>query len=164
MKDLLDKLSSYNLFTNLFPGILFCVISSKITNYNLVEDNLILGVFIYYFFGIIISRIGSLLVEPILKKLKVIVYASYKDFISASKTDSKLELLVEVNNTYRTIISTFLCLFIIYLYSLVENRFPMLISARFVVTGITLIFIFIFSYRKQTKYIKDRVENTIKGE
>ena len=67
MKELLDKLSSYNIFNYLLPGILFSVLASKTTELNLIQIDIILGVFVYYFIGLIISRIGSLIIEPILK-------------------------------------------------------------------------------------------------
>lgn len=68
MKDLLDKISSYNLFNYLFPGILFAVISKEFTSYSLLQDNLIVGAFIYYFIGLVVSRFGSLVIEPASKK------------------------------------------------------------------------------------------------
>ena len=58
MKELLDKLSSYNIFNYLFPGILFCVISKTLIGYNLIMDDIVLGVFLYYFIGLTISRMG----------------------------------------------------------------------------------------------------------
>ena len=67
MKELLDKLSSYNLFNYLFPGILFVTIAKETTSLDLLQENIITGVFLYYFIGLVISRVGSLLIEPLLK-------------------------------------------------------------------------------------------------
>jgi hypothetical protein len=67
MKDLLDKLSSYNLFNYLLPGVLFACLSEPIVGYNLIQTDIVVGVFFYYFLGMTISRIGSLAVEPIAK-------------------------------------------------------------------------------------------------
>src|SRR4030042_1443125 len=105
MKEILDKLSSYNLFNYLLPGIIFVILAGKITHYSFVQEDIILGAFLYYFIGLVISRFGSLVIEPLLKCLSFVQFADYKDFVSTSKKDDKLELLLEVNNTYRTLCS-----------------------------------------------------------
>lgn len=110
MKELLDKLSSYNIFNYLLPGILFSVIASNTTELDLIQKDLFVGVFVYYFVGLVISRFGSLLVEPLLKKTNFLKFADYKEFIRASEKDKKIEVLSEANNMYRTFISTFLLL------------------------------------------------------
>ena len=92
MKDLLDKISSYNLFNYLLPGILFVCISKYLTDYNFIQDNDFIGAFLYYFIGMVISRFGSLFVEPILKRISFLKFADYKSFVSASKKDDKIEL------------------------------------------------------------------------
>ena len=67
MKDLLDKLSSYNLFNYLFPGVLFAAFGDRLTSYSLLIDDIMIGFFIYYFIGLVISRLGSLFLEPLLR-------------------------------------------------------------------------------------------------
>jgi len=52
MKEILDKISSYNFFNYLLPGILFVVITEEFTSYSFIQENLVLGVFIYYFIGL----------------------------------------------------------------------------------------------------------------
>src|SRR4051812_27803201 len=110
IKDILEKISSYNIFNYLIPGTLFVFISKNLGTYNLVQDNVVVGIILYYFIGMIISRIGSIFIEPFLKKVNFVKFADYKDFVAASKVDSKIELLSEVNNTYRTISSMLLLL------------------------------------------------------
>lgn len=51
MKELLDKISSYNLFNYLLPGILFVCIAKHFTDYNFIQDNDFIGAFLYYFIG-----------------------------------------------------------------------------------------------------------------
>ena len=98
MKDILDKLTSYNIFNYLFPGVLFVIIAKATTDYNFVQEDNLLGAFLYYFIGMTISRFGSVIIEPLFKKIKLVKYRDYKEFIDASKKDSKIELLLEVNN------------------------------------------------------------------
>jgi len=164
MKELIDKLSSYNLFNFLFPGIIFCIVSKKVVGYNLVLDDILIGLFLYYFVGLVLSRIGSLFVEPILKKVKFAVFSNYSDFLNASTKDTKIELLSETNNMYRTIISLILMLAILRGYYILEKCYPFFIHLRWPILVIFLLVLFLLSYRKQTKYIADRVHHIIEKE
>jgi len=158
MKELLDKISSYNIFNYLLPGIIFAVIASRITHYPFVQKDIVVGAFVYYFIGLVISRFGSLLIEPLLKWFHFVKFADYKEFVAASKKDEKLELLSEVNNTYRTLSSLFLLILLLKGYEKVEARFciPSQWSAGILI--VLLVIMFLFAYRKQTSYIQNRIE------
>jgi hypothetical protein len=123
MKELLDKITSYNLFNYLLPGIVFVFLAKEFTDYDLVQDKEIIGAFLYYFIGMVISRIGSLIFEPFLKWIKVIKLADYKDFIIASKADAKIELLSEANNTYRTLASMSFLLITTKCYNILQTSY-----------------------------------------
>ena len=67
----------------------------------------------------VISRIGSIVVERLLKLLQVknkatkekepyLKFTPYKDYIEAEQNDSLVKILNETNNTYRTIIAVFI--------------------------------------------------------
>ncbi|MHC1757302.1 MAG: hypothetical protein AB9861_18045 [Methanosarcina sp.] len=157
MKDLIEKLSSYNLFNYLFPGVIFAVISEKMTSYSFLQDDIIVGVFVYYFIGLVVSRFGSLFLEPVLKKIEFLKFADYSDFISASREDQKIELLSEVNNMYRTISSLFALLIILKIYEWIENFYPILKDYDTVLLTLLLLTVFLLSYRKQTSYVTKRV-------
>lgn len=158
MKDLLSKLSSYNIFNYLFPGIVFVILAENLSRHSFVHQDIFIGVFLYYFIGFVISRLGSLVVEPILRKISFLHFADYHDYVNAAKKDEKLKLLSEVNNTYRTLCALFVSIFVLRLYELIEGRFPILTEWSPVLLGVFLLFIFLFSYRKQTTYITKRIE------
>ena len=158
MKELLDKLSSYNIFNNLLPGIIFVVFAEVFLQRSFIQDNLFVGVILYYFIGLVISRIGSLIFEPLLKKISFLKFADYKDFVTASMTDSKLEVLSEVNNMYRTFVALFATLLISRIYEAVESVWPALKKASPFVAVVAITTLFLVSYRKQTSYITKRVE------
>lgn len=159
MKDILQKLSSYNIFNYLLPGIVFVALLRLLTSYNLVVNEIIVGAFLYYFIGLIISRIGSLIIEPILKKNSLVKFSDYRKFISASKKDEKIELFSEVNNMYRTFLSMLLILLLIVVY----EKFSYLVNisqfVKILIGLIGLIILFLFSYKKQTGYINKRIES-----
>ena len=158
MKDILSKLSSYNLFNYLFPGILFVIVAGKVTQYSLIQQDVIIGVFLYYFIGLVVSRFGSLVIEPLLRGVSFLHFADYRDFVAASKKDEKLELLSEVNNTYRTLCSLFTLLLLLKLYEVIETNLPFLAEWNTLVLLVLVLIMFLFSYRKQTGYITKRIK------
>ncbi len=160
MKEIIDKLSSYNIFNYLFPGVVFSVLVTKFTNFNLVFDNLFVAAFLFYFIGLTISRIGSVIIEPLLKWLKFVKFAEYQDFVSTSKTDNKLEILSEVNNMYRTIISMCSILFLIIGFEKISRDWDFVNDFQDSIVLTIMLILFLLSYRKQTKYIYKRINKS----
>ena len=162
VKEILNKLSSYNLFNYLLPGIIFVVLANRFTRYSFIQHDIVIGLFLYYFIGLSISRLGSLAIEPILKRISFLQFADYDDFVTASKNDDKIELLSEVNNTYRTICSLFCMLLLLKLYEKIEGRFPVLNEWDGFVVIVLLLLIFLLSYRKQTIYLIKRITLSVR--
>jgi len=158
MNKLLERLSSYNLFNYLLPGAVFAVLVDEITNYSFLQDDLIAAFFVYYLAGLVISRIGSLIIEPLLKRSKFIEFAPYNDFVESAKKDPKLEVLSEANNTYRTLIALFVTVGIIKLFEIIVEILLLPVWVQTTVLSLSMMILFLYSYRKQTKYIKQRVE------
>jgi hypothetical protein len=163
MKEIIDKLSTYNLFNYLLPGILFVTIAKYFTDYDMILENNLIGAFLYYFIGMVISRFGSLVIEPILKKIKFVKFANYSDFISASKEDSKIELFSEINNTYRTITAMFFLLLLLKMYNYFDSQYHFAKGISFGIVIILILLMFLFSYRKQTSYITKRITTAKKS-
>lgn len=160
MEKLLEKLSSYNLFNYLLPGIIFVILLNAITfnTCNLIMDNIFYGAFLYYFIGLIISRFGSLVIEKLIQKIPRFKYASYNRYLKASEIDSTLLTFNEVNNMYRTFTSLFFILLLIKIFELFELNCDWILQNRMVIIIIILFFLFLFSYAKQISYIKKRIE------
>ena len=158
MNELLSKISSYNIFNYLLPGIIFAVLADDMIRYPIVQQDIFVGAFLYYFLGLVVSRFGSLIIEPLLKRLSFVHFADYKDFVAASKKDSQLELLSEVNNTYRTLCSLFSLLLLLKVYTNIEETFPVVKEWDAAVLALLLLIMFLFSYRKQTSYITRRIK------
>lgn len=160
MQDVLDKLSSYNLFNYLVPGTIFAVFAEYITQLKFIYDELVVAAFIFYFIGLIVSRIGSLVVQPILQKIGIIQFADYGDYIEASKKDPQIEVLSESNNSYRTYCSLFLCLLLLKLCELLADQWHFFKDATPYFTVIGLLLLFIFSYKKQTDFVVKRIKKS----
>lgn len=158
MKDILDKISSYNLFNYLLPGVVFAYSVNNLTPYQILSGDVIVDVFIAYFIGLIVSRFGSLVVEPLLKKITFLEYVDYQSYVSASKKDPKLELLSEVNNSYRTLSSMFILIALIKIWVILEAKISFLSYVGPYFLLILILVMFLFSYKKQTEYVVKRVK------
>lgn len=159
MKYLINKISSYDLFVNLLPGVIFAVISEKVTTYSFLQKDIVIGFFVYYLIGLVISRFGSLVIEPAFKKIKFLKFADYKDYISACKKDEKIDLLSEKNNSFRSISSMLALLLILKVYEWIADFYPVLNEYGIVILVFVLFIVFLFAYRKQTEYVVKRVDN-----
>lgn len=157
MEELLTKISSCNIFNNLVPGAVFVSLLNFTGTYTFDFKSIVIELATYYFIGMIISRVGSIVVEPILKKMHIIKFSSYIDYVSASSIDDKIDVLSESNNLYRTIVAA-LGLFII-LFAIIELKEEFEIPANWITLPIVIIvfFMFVISYRKQSGYISNRI-------
>jgi hypothetical protein len=79
VSDFIEKISSYNLFNNLLPGVVFCLLADKFFSFSLIQSDIVVGLFFYYFVGLVISRVGSIIVEPLLKNIKIIEFTKYSE-------------------------------------------------------------------------------------
>src|SRR5437667_11552018 len=98
MNELLAKISSYNLFNYLLPGIVFTALAGDTLGNPIAQRDLLTAAFLYYFIGLAISRFGSVVIEPILKRIAFVHFSEYKDFLAASEKDGHLAVLSEANN------------------------------------------------------------------
>lgn len=157
MEELLSKLSSYSLINNLLPGVLFCVLGEKITGLELIQADTITALFVYYFIGMVINRIGSIMIEPILKVVGWISFIEQHRYVTASQQDSLLPELSETNNLLRSLIAMVVCLLVLMLFFRIVFVWPIVLEYWAVVSMLLLLGLFLFSYRKQTAYIVKRV-------
>jgi len=104
-----------------------------------------------------VSRVGSLAIEPLLRKTRFVHFSEYRDYVEACRSDQKIELLSEVNNMYRTLASTVLLLVLTKGYEQAAGCYPVLDRWSPGVVVSLIFLLLLFSYRKQTNYITRRV-------
>lgn len=157
----MEKISNYDFFNNLFPGVLFGIIIEHYFSINISLNNIGIVLAIYYFIGLIISRIGSLILDPTLEKKKFIKKSNYDDYISACRVDDKIESLAETANMYRSLfVTAMLTLILIFVY-IISDSFLIMDAVVIIVFAFTGV-LFIFSYKKQIGYINKRVDRSTK--
>lgn len=166
MEVFIKILGAYEILTNLIPGVIFYKFSPYSIQNLLQDNNVIILLFTCYFIGLIINRISSIFLEPLLKKLGVVQYAPYEKFLNAEKKDPdhKIDLLVRVNNLYRVMLAMVIVLLFVkafYAIGPVQFSCPVLTFICQNWLFVFLLILFLFSYRKQTSYIKRRIENLV---
>ena len=158
MDKIIEKISSYNIINNILPGVTFIFLLKEFFKISFTSYGVIPDFIIYYFVGSVLSRLGSLIVEPILLKIKIIQYAPYSQFIEASKQDDKINTLMETTNFYRTMVAVFLLLILIGLLKLFKSYIPVFfITHKILFVLLALVLLYIFSFRKQIEYVKKRI-------
>ena len=161
MDKLLEELGAYELLNNLLPGAIICILLQWQTGFHLPETNVVGDLCIFYFMGLVVDRLGSLLVEPIYKKLNIISKGAYEDFIQASQADPKIDTLSTKSNMYRTFSTVFIVsiTYIIIEFFISQTNVRCLILKLFIST--ILLVLFSYSYRKQSRYIQKRIDRQI---
>jgi len=163
MENLLDRLSPYNLLNNLLPGVLFLILIDALDIVDVDESNLYLMLFGGYFAGMVICRIGSVIIEPWFKWWKIVRYAKYEDFLKAEAKDTKITTLLSESNIFRSFVAMFLVLLVCYIGCLSPLAKAWLRTPyAIILILILLLILFTVSYRKQSSYIRKRVEKTVK--
>ncbi len=157
MSDILAKISSYNLFNNLVPGAIISALLSILGIYHIESLSIVADLVVYYFLGMIVSRVGSIIVDPILRFVRLLPKRNYPAFIDASAKDEKIQVLLETSNMYRTIFA--LLVVVLAAYNL--QSFGTALSAGTAVNvGLfALVALFLVSYLKQNFFITKRVEH-----
>ncbi|WP_300381361.1 hypothetical protein [Henriciella sp.] len=165
MNEFLKQISSYNLFNYLFPGAIFCLLADNFFHHKLILEDLFAAFFFYYFIGLVISRVGSVLLEPVLRGLGFVPTNDYSAFVQTNTADEKLDVLSEANNVYRTMIALPICLAIYQGGYVLATSLSMPLSIRGAFFLVALLLLFLASYRKQNAYISKRIEahNCVSG-
>ena len=154
----LEKISSYNIFNNLLPGVTYIFLTAPRVGSLIPKDDILLEFFTLYFVGAAISRIGSLAIEPLFKWLKFVRFLEYSRYVVACRADAKIDTLSETNNMYRSVLTS--VALAVATRTLANYESSVAWSRERVITVLLLVLalIFAFAYRKQTNYITKRVD------
>lgn len=158
MKTVFDKISQYAIVTNILPGSVLCGVLKFCVGYDMIiVDKILWSLVIFYFVGMVNNRISSLVVKPILSKIGFISEEKYEDYIEAEAKDSKIELLSQENDVYRSYISVFLLAIVAKIFKIFDDYFTIDAEVEIWIGLFVLLFLFVFSFREQTAYVKKRI-------
>lgn len=158
MSNYIEKLGTYQIITNLLPGVFFGISLKLLLGITITTENIGEEIIVYYFIGFVINRISSLIVQPILKKCKLIYEVPYLDYFKAVKIDSKIDVLSETNNYFRALLTSSLLLIVISVARISIWKINWFYSNWKWLSMIFLVILFLFAYKKQTKLICKRVK------
>lgn len=157
MGNIIEKLDSYEIMTNLLPGTFFGIALRLLCGFELPMVNIGEEIAVYYFMGFIINRLGSLIVKPLLLKCNFINEVDYNEYVKAEEVNEKVKILSETCNYFRSILTAGLSLLIIKIFSYFGgNTNWFFVNWKFCfLLGCTTLFL--FSYKKQMRFVYRRV-------
>lgn len=154
----LGRISNYNLLNNLIPGAILCVLLKYLVGYDFMSVGTLELLVVFYFVGMVNGRIGSLLIEWLLKKVHLVTFRDHKLFVEAEQKDKKISSLSETNNMYRSLISVTFTALIAKLYHVgFDLQWEWGDRSEWVVL-LAMFVLFSLAYRKQTMYIVSRID------
>ncbi len=154
IKDIIEKLSSYNLFNYLFPGYVFTSILELTTGFLPRQPELrVLDIVLVYFAGLVISRTGSLVIEETLKKFIDIGTLNTGKLLTAFKDNLKLDVIHEAMNMYRTLATASLILVFFTIMDLIINHSKVSYGLFYIIAELAITTLFIFAFRKQRQKV-----------
>lgn len=175
LNNVIEKISSYEIFNNIIPGVIYSVFTEKLTDFHITTENVFMNIVLLYFIGLVIGRIGSISSDFIgwcLKKFgwrSFLNFAPYSDYIAVERKDEKgrIRNLVAISNMYRTFASLSVCLICtvaldgIWLTIFADDSCRIVLIIAFFAF---LAILFMFSYRKQADYITKRISAVLEKE
>ena len=153
MDDFFSKLESYDIFNSFLPGIVIVTYAKYAIPLHL-DLNSIEEIALALFLGVVINRLGSLIIEPIYIKLHLIKKVGYTFFVKAEKQDPKIKILLALCNMYRSLVAMVITTILYDGIRLAQGNNCIVNLA----IELLLLIIFTFSYKKQWGYIVKRIE------
>lgn len=157
---ILEKISSYNILNYFLPGSLLCIILKYFGIVNILIGTDIENIFICYFVGMVVSRIGSILIEGVLKKTKFLDFVPYDKFIEAEQKDvkGKVTILGGINNSFRSYTAVFFIVLMLKFFKHLHFINYSSTDCFQIFLLVALFILFVVSYKKQTDFVRKRVE------
>lgn len=157
MDKIIETLNPYDIITSLIPGIVFCQFTDWFYGTVLVTDDTASLLISGYIFGQLISRVGSLIVEPVCKITKIIVMAPYNEWLEAKRLDNEISSITEKSTVFRSWVSLALIQIIMpYIVNLNDSVIMFGYWNFFILQLVALVFL-LLAYRKQVAYARKRV-------
>lgn len=146
--------SAYDVINGLVPGTLFAFVAAQISILPVTIDDQFIALVLYFSYGIVLSRLGSLVLESPLKRIGFLPSSDYASFVRAEKRDEKISRILEVANMYRNLSSTGILLLALSFIC------PSELGEEWTVRIACICFsaLFVASWIKQRGYISWRVE------
>lgn len=149
INSLFNKLSAYQLLSLMLPGASLLGTLKFIFAIDIkVDENIWWFLLSSYVVGIILSRIGSLLIEEVFKKMGFIKGYNVGNYIAKRKEDDMVETLLSFANLYRS----FCALSILLIIVTMVKGYGFCDYWHYFLLEVLLLLLFAFSFCKQYNY------------
>lgn len=149
INSLFSKLSAYQLLSLMLPGASQLGTMKFVFSIDIkVDENIWWFLLASYVVGLIISRIGSLLIEEIFKKIGIIKGYNVGNYIAKRKEDDMIETLLSFANLYRS----FCVLSILLIIVTIVEGCSLCDYWLYYLLEVLLLLLFGFSFYKQYSY------------
>ena len=146
INSLFNKLSAYQLLSLMLPGASLLGTLKFIFAIDIkVDENIWWFLLSSYVVGIILSRIGSLLIEEVFKKMGFIKGYNVGNYIAKRKEDDMVETLLSFANLYRS----FCALSILMIIVTMVKGYGFCDYWHYFLLEVLLLLLFAFSFYKQ---------------
>ena len=146
INSLFNKLSAYQLLSLMLPGASLLGTLKFIFTIDIkVNENIWWFLLASYVVGIILSRIGSLLIEEVFKKMGFIKGYNVGNYIAKRKEDDMVETLLSFANLYRS----FCALSILMIIVTMVKGYGFCDYWHYFLLEVLLLLLFAFSFYKQ---------------
>ncbi len=154
MNELIQKLSSYDLVNTFVPGIALAYAMRLLGYLDLGSIDVFTEAVLAYLLGLVGSRVGSLVLEPLAIKFGLI-WRNYPAYVAAQKSDKRLTELTTIANMYRALAGSMLVLAVLALGTLVPVGYRVWLLVGY---GAACFVLLLLAWLKQDGYVKKRID------
>lgn len=159
MEKIIEKMEEYKIIINLIPGYFFLWLLKYYVEIEFPFENVFQEFIITYVVGTAIGRIASIIFSRFLRKIKVIQFANYKNYVEASKKDAQISKLLMNANFYRNLFTVIIVIFILKGIIKFAADFEWIKNISLII----LLIIFILAFIKEEVNITGRVNINIEN-
>lgn len=157
VNNLLERLSKYDWFTILLPGIFFTLLS-KYAGIALDAKNWYEKISIAFFAGIVCSRIGATIVEWIARRKTLALFSGYEDYLEwIDSNPESAQMLIRNANWFRSLTGMMLLLISLKATTVICAMLHTSTCTLEYIAMLGLLILFADSYRRQLSFIKRRI-------
>lgn len=165
MENLINSISKYQLAINLIPGYIFAILLQQYAHIVLLEGDVLQDVFVSYFVGLIIGRVGSIIVEGLMCIFDgtYISAPGYDRKIKAERIDPKIEILDRQCTIYRNCCAGCCCVIIGIIINCLFGDGIFLSLGKYILIFLILTVLLLVAMDKQCTYVNNRIRMAISG-
>ena len=158
MDKILQALNQYDVVTCIIPGLVFCQLTDWMYCTKFMGTDAFNLLVTSYIFGLIISRIGSIIIEPFCEKVGIIHKAPYSEWVQAKKQDDEIDTITTKSTVYRSLSALIFFQMILYICWLFELQHIIFTRCGIFMLCLAAMGFIFFAYRKQVSYVHKRVQ------